>query len=409
VRRLGISVSADTVRAVLVSAGRVVWHSEATIDERTGTSAALDRLLSRVPRTRWRRTSVRVAIGLAHSHVKRIEGLPPARQTKLLDRIVSENAEALFLRVGTRTLTTRVERLADGSVLAAALDAAIVDDALAACRRRRLSPSVFLPHTAAVSHAIPAGAWRISDSGRSVELTTVEGPILQDCRRGVGAASDALVPPVPPPLTSIGAGALASMAAYGAALWPPRAPFAWTPGPSPTRVRSFERARVLAASIAFLAATSAALFARGARASRTARAATTVLATFRTAEIEAARIDAELRQVTTELNRLREFDGTRGRVTLLLGTLSEALPDSTAVVSLHVDSLEGSFVALTPHAAAVLPPLFELAGVIAPRIVGSVTRETQNGASVERASIRFRRVRTGVTRAPAVSSRGDGR
>jgi hypothetical protein len=370
-------------------------------------SAALDRLLSRVPQARWGRTSLRVAIGPAHSHVKRIEGLPPVRQTKLLDRLVAENADALFVRIGARTLTTRVERLADGSVLAATLDAAIVEDVLAASRRRHLSPSFVLPFSAAVSHAIPAGAWRISDGRRSLELTTIGTGVLQDCRRAVASPSGAGAPPVPPLLASLGAGALASMAAYGAAIAPTYAPFAWTPPPNPVRVKSLERARVVAASALFLLATSAALFARGARASRVAAIASAALASYHHSEIDAARVDAELRRATAELNRLREFDATRGRMTLLLGKLSEALPDSTAVVSLRVDSLEGSFVTLTPHAANLLPPLFDLAGVIAPRIVGSVTREAQNGATVERASIRFRRVPSGVARAPVVSARGD--
>jgi len=408
-RRLGISISADAVRAVLVRAGRVVWHAHAVIDEQEGVRPALDRLLSRVPRSRWGGTSVRVALGLAYSQVKRIEGLPAARQTKVLDRIVAENADAFFLRVGASTLPTRVERLGDGSIVAGALDSAIVEIVLAGLRRRRLSPRFFLPFGVAMSHAIPVGLWRISDGGRSLELDTIEGGTLRDCRHGDPAAGDAIAPPVAPALASIGAGAPGFTAAYGAAISPPRAQFMWIPAPNPTRVRTRERARVVAASTGFVLAMSAALIARGAHASRVTATASTALASFRDAEIDAARVDAELRKVTAELSRLQEFDASRGRMMLLLGALSEAIPDSTALVSLRVDSIEGNFVALTPRAANVLPPLFDLPGVIAPRIVGSVTRETQNGATVERASIRFRRARNGVARAPVASSRRDAR
>jgi hypothetical protein len=60
-------------------------------------------------------------------------------------------------------------------------------------------------------------------------------------------------------------------------------------------------------------------------------------------------------------------------------------------VSLRLDSLEGNLIVLAAHAADVLPQLADLTGAVAPRIMGSVTREVQGGAHVKRAAIRFRR------------------
>ena len=76
---------------------------------------------------------------------------------------------------------------------------------------------------------------------------------------------------------------------------------------------------------------------------------------------------------------------------MLLGELSQALPDSTALVSLRLDSLDGTFVALSPHAADMLSELVAVPGIVGPRIVGSVTKEIVGDAQLERATVRFRR------------------
>ena len=183
------------------------------------------------------------------------------------------------------------------------------------------------------------------------------------------------------------------IAPFGAAVAPTRALFTWRPPPDPARVRALNAARVAAASLLLVVSAGAALLARGVHADRVAAAATNELTLFRLSAAKAARVDEELRRTTAELDRVHQFAATRGRTTALLGALGEALPDSTALVSLRVDTLEGNLVVLAPHAASVLPALFDVPGIVAPRIVGSVTREVQGPARVERASIRFRRRR----------------
>lgn len=392
---LGVSVSDDAIRGVLVRAGRVTWHGvaevvgEARADERIAT--ALDRLLSDVPRRRLGRFRVRVALGLTHSQVKRIDGLPSVRQAKLVNRVLKENPDAFFLRVGGRTLVTDVERRADGSAWAAALDGTLVDVVLDVLRRRHLLLDAILPFVAAVARVVPAGTWQFSDGGRDVVLTTIEGALVQACRGGrseppaIGALGA---------LDAIGPDAPRFAAAYGSAIGPSRAPFSWIPERNPSRVRLFDTIAVAVASALFVATIGAAVAARGVHATRVTTAAFAELTAFRDAEIEAARVGADLRRTTTDLDRIRQFEMTRGRVTMLLGALSETLPDSTALTSLRVDTLEASFVALAPRAAEVLPALVGVPGAIGQRIVGSVTREIQSGARLERASFRFRRTPT---------------
>jgi Tfp pilus assembly protein PilN len=340
---------------------------------------------------------VRVAFGLAHSDEKRIEGLPPARQPKLLNRLVAENADAFFLRLGARTFASDVELRSDGSAWASAFDAELLNDLFGLLRKRRLAAGL-ISFGAAIAYAVPPGTWRVRDENLELELTTIEGAIIQSARRRVGAG-DATEVASATALDGIGADGPKFLAALGAAIAPTRAVISWQPPPNPDRARSLQVAQVVAASLVLVASAGAALLSRGIHADRVAKAAITELARFRASDSAAARVDAELRRTTDELDRVEQFESTRGRTTALLGALSEALPDSTALVSLRVDSLEVNLVALTPHAASVLPALLGVSDVVSPRIVGSVTREVQGTARVERASIRFRRDR--INRSPA--------
>jgi hypothetical protein len=370
----------------------VVWHARVAIEGQGQVSVALDRLLSDVPQHRIARPSVRLALGFAHSHIKRIEGLPPARQLKILDRIVKENADAFFLRLGARTLVSDVDRRPDGTTWAAGFDGTLLDDVLGVLRRHRLSPQVVLPFAAAAAQATPPGVWRVSDGRLEAELTTIEGGTVGACRRALpGSRPIESTTPVIAALDACGSDGLDLIGAYGAATSPVQTAFAWRPAPNPARVRVLRLAGATAAAMLFSGSLGAALLARGVHAARISSTAAIELATFRDSQTNAARIDAELRKVTAELDRVHQFDASRGRISMLLGALSEALPDSTAMVSLRIDSLEGNFVALTPHAADVLPQLFEVPDVVAPRIIGSVTREVLGVAHVERAAIRFRR------------------
>lgn len=388
-RRVGILVSSDAVRALVVRSGRVTWHAHSDIAEKERVGAALERVLSKLPRARIGRTTVRVTFGLAHSDVKRIEGLPRARHPKILNRLIKENADAFFLRLGGRTLVADVELRSDGSTWAAAFDAAVVDEVLDTLRRRRLAVAGVMSFAGAVSHAVPSGTWCVRERGIALELVTIEGAVIESRRRGLSQAEapDARVAA----LDALGPDGPELIAPFGAAVAPTRALFTWRPAPDPARVRTLNAARVAAAALLLIVSAGAALLARGVHADRVVAAATNELAIFHRSAAAAARVDAELRRTTAELDRVHQFAAIRGRTIALLGALSEALPDSTALVSLRVDTLEGNVVVLAPHAAPVLPALFDVPGVVAPRIVGPVTREVQGTARVERASIRFRR------------------
>ena len=81
----------------------------------------------------------------------------------------------------------------------------------------------------------------------------------------------------------------------------------------------------------------------------------------------------------------------------LVAQLGQSLPESTAIVSLRVDSVEGSFIAVAPHVTDVLGELGSVDRIQNARIVGGVTREAIAGARVERAALRFLRTQPSQT------------
>jgi len=136
-----------------------------------------------------------------------------------------------------------------------------------------------------------------------------------------------------------------------------------------------------------------ALVAPGIRAARYARAWKRELSRTRATQTELARVQSDLRRVSEALDRIAAYGAGRGGITRALASLSRSLPDSTAILTIHLDSANGSFTAISPHVTDVLPALDDTESIVAPRIVGSLTRDVIAGATLERAAFRFRRPR----------------
>jgi hypothetical protein len=172
---------------------------------------------------------------------------------------------------------------------------------------------------------------------------------------------------------------------------------AWRLQSDEARSRARARAGNAVLVTVLLAAAGFAALGPGLRARNFVRVADAELTKNRRAQLELARTESDLRRVTQLLNRVESFRAERGRVTRILGELAQSIPDSTAMLTFHVDSVEGAFTAIAPHVADVLPELATVDGIVAPRIVGSVTREVLGGVHVERAGFHFRRSRLGST------------
>jgi hypothetical protein len=390
IARLGVSIHSGEVRAVLVRRGVVRWHASVPCEFSATTAAEVFALLLATLPKRFGIRRATVAIGPAWCQVKHIEGLPAVRDLAMLTRLLHENSMSFFLRSAGRLAVSDVVRYADGTLWASAFDQEIATSAIEALKRLRFANACVVPSVTAVAGVVPAGVHVWRDGEHAMELTLDEHRVLKRVRR-VSGEDETQAPTLSDPLAKLGDDAWVSAAAFGAATSHKRAPFAWRPAPDPRRVARAARLRIGVGALFATAALVAALAAPGVRAARTVRDGSAEMSALRLAQTEVARTQGELRRIASTLDRVEQFREQRGKTTLLLGAISQALPESTALVTLRLDSLDGNFVALTPHAADILPQLVSVSELLQPRIVGSLTKEMLGAAQLERATVRFKR------------------
>ncbi|MEO7770286.1 MAG: hypothetical protein ABIX19_04605 [Gemmatimonadaceae bacterium] len=140
---------------------------------------------------------------------------------------------------------------------------------------------------------------------------------------------------------------------------------------------------ILAASIVLAAVAPA-----GIATHRAARARMT-LAGMRGRQRALVRAQHDLAKATIAINAVNSFAASQRPVTLMLGELALALPESTAITTLRLDTLGGSLSVISPHAAGTLDALSGLHGVGRALLVGPVTREITGTMELEHAALRF--------------------
>ncbi len=391
---VGVSLDRDRARAVGVTGDRVAWGVNAPIDPAAPLADALAAFLGQLPLPRWPRPRLTVALGSAFAQTKRLAGLPPLADERLLARAVDEHVGRFFLKNGIPLVTTSVRVDSPDVVWAAALDQPVVAAVESACRTTRVRLHGIVPVVDVVGRGLALAAsdsvtWR--ESGPGSRISWINGRLIGVSRHS-GSADPAPAPIPVAALSALGDSAWRFAAAYGATqhlgqtlVWRSRVEAA----------DAVPRWRLGVAGAAAALALCATLLVPALSARLAERRTIAHLGAVGPARQRALRIDRETDLVTRALGEVAAFDAGRRPVTLILGALARALPAQSAVVALHVDSLGGSVVALAPRAGAVLTALEHVPGVAAPEIVGPVTRElTGSDAAhqidVERATMRFR-------------------
>jgi hypothetical protein len=386
--RLGVAIGSREIRAVLVRAGAIEWHASTRISKDNDIAASLQELLTRAPRLTGG-VRVTVVVSPAWVQVKPLMGLPPVKSIRLTEELLRENQQAFYLWKGSPALIAGIQVTNGGATWGAAFDRDVVQQITGGLRAARLSVRRVTPAVAAIVAAIANRPVLWTDGDDSFELEGDRAGIRRLNRVTFNQAADASA--LPATLVEIGDDALRFADAYAAAVGPRSLALSLELQPDASRRLAWTRVRRVVTATAACAAAAFAAFGPGMRARKFARAAEVSLGRSRALEIELARNESELRRVTEILNRIESFRLEREKVTRVLGDVAEAIPDSTAMLTFHVDSVEGAFTAIAPHVADVLPELAEVREVIAPRIVGPVTRESLGGVHMERASFRFRR------------------
>jgi len=400
--RLGISITRDECAGVVVERGRVVWRRRVARAAIEDVRLAIAELLATAPRRRAR-ARVTVGVGASYAQVKRISGLPSTMGADLASRLVRENTASFFLRSSPRLVTTGAQRGGDGATWSAALDACLIEAVIDAIRDAGIGSPSFVPEPVAASIVLTPGTHHVVDGDVVAELTIAERGALDRVRRlrrgnkndgGGDVVREWTVASLREPSSAIralGSDAQGYLAAFAAATCPTNHPLAWRPPADPRRVRSLARLRLGVAAAALVLSATAAAVAPGVRASIDAGRSMRLAERGEAVRVEAERIEGELRNATAALDRVDRFASRRDDIPLLLAELARTLPDSTALLSLRVDSLETSLSVLTPHAADVIVELAKAERVVSPRIVGSVVRDAGAHTPLERATIRFRR------------------
>jgi hypothetical protein len=391
--RVGISIRRNACAAVVVRRGRIRWRESAEREANAPIAPALTALLARMPLRRRGRVAVGIALGASDSQVKRITGLPQSMRADAAARLVRENASSFFLRSSPRLATTGVEPAGDGPSWCAALDGSLVDELVHVLRGAGFKALVFLPEALGVAMIAKPGGHRIDDGDVAAEFSTDERRAFTRFTRIAYEESRATPPDdgeLPAALRTLGENARRYAAALGAASRMGDRALVWRPPPDPRSMRRWRRVRLVASATLLAASAISALIAPGVRASRDAAAAITLADRRRVSGVDASRTESQLRRITASLDRVERFESRRGDLPLLLGELARMLPDSTAMLSVRIDTVEVNVSVLTAHAADVVAELANVAGVASPRIVGSVVRDASTRVALERATIRFR-------------------
>ncbi|MGH7655106.1 MAG: hypothetical protein ACREN6_10640 [Gemmatimonadaceae bacterium] len=347
--RIGVSIDTGVLRAAIVRGAKVVWTGESAVRDPSALAGEIVALLARAPRARWRNRELTGVIGGNASQLKRIGGLPTAASDRALSDAVRLNASRFFLTNGSPLVTSNIVRR-DAELWCAAADETVVTALAEACSTARVCFRGCVPSVAAAGNATALGA---------EEVRFADG--------------------------------------YAAAVEGARSPFLIDPGAGlrASRHRTHVRALIAAGVIVALAGIFLGPAIGAVTRERAATARLHMLAAQAAAPLAAMRDFAAAAAV---VRRVDAFASSRRSTVALLGSLSQVLPESTAIVSFHMDSTGGTLVALAPVGNTIIPDLSRAAGIVSAEITGAVTREAIAGVPVQRVVTTFRFVRPHAAR-----------
>jgi len=389
--RIGLALAQGCIRAVMLRDTHVVWIGEAELGVDDENDAVVERLLSAAPRSRRRRPDVFIAIGPAFAQVRAISGLPDTSDTNALSAIVRQTPCRFFLRSSGGLVTSPVHRTISGSNLAAGFDEQAVRFLLRGCAAARCRVRAVVPTVAVLSHVIEGTefVWR---DGDIVAHVTVSDDTVTAVRRRV-AMNHAPIESLGQPkgiLDQLGEHAWHFADAVGAAMLTGNEALLWRPDVNGSSTIEVPRWRVSAAATVFAMVCSIALFGPGMAATREAQRAEKRVAQLNEARNATLTARGQLQLFTTALQTIGRFGEKRLPTIALLNEFTRALPERSAILTLHADSAGGTIVAITPAAASFVGALERIPSVTNVEIIGPVTSEAAGADALERITLRFR-------------------
>lgn len=367
---VGVDVSANAVRAVALRESCVVWSREIARSSSSGLEGTLADLLDELPHVGPMRPRVFASVGPSSAQVRTLGDAAWARDQQLARAIVAENPHRFFLVNGTPVVTTDVQPLHTGDILAAAIDQPVVDALTVVCRRCHLRLVLVAPAAAVLGYAVDGDRAVLEDGDLSL-IASYAGARLVGCRRvRTAELREDLANVQPgqfnPQVVEVGT---PFAAAFGAARAERSVQLA---------LRSHRRAtgdaqRLWCAVAACAIALAFALIAPPIVATQQADSARAARARIARSGERALALERRLAEAAVELRELDAFTSERRSATLVLASLSEAIEHPTMLLSVQADTLGGTLVALTPRVADMMTMLDSVPEITAARIAGPVT------------------------------------
>ncbi len=388
--RVGLAVNHDSVRVVAVTEEGVLWAAEAAIGPDQALEAVIAPLLAQAPLRRWPRPTLSAAVGPHAAQLKRVAGLPEIEDPATLAAIIREGAGSFFLKNGAPLVITGVRPAGPGAAWAGAVDRHVVEAVRDCCRTRGWRLGLIAPVAVALPRAWEDPAFTWTD-GRVVLEITRSNATLESVRTRLASATGQAASPLHPvgELAGLGDEAGRYADAYGAATLDAGEALAVDPGAagcwSGARVR---KALVAPGVVLVLAMLSLALSPLAARwAEKRAQAQADRVRGDQWVTIDSGLV--QLHRVTLVLETMRAFAASRAGVTALLGDLTRALPEGSAIANFELDHDKAQVLVITPEPAAVLTAVKGLKGLAAAELAQTVTRGPSVGPAFQRVVLRF--------------------
>jgi Tfp pilus assembly protein PilN len=397
---IGLAISRSEIRLVgLNRVGLLVWNRSLPRG-RADTSLAevIGGALAERPASLRRGARLACVVGPAEAQLRSLHGLPQLRSAAEQLAMVAESVDRFFVSEGARMRVSAPVRLREGELWTAAVQRDLVAQVAEACRAHRVTLVGVAPIAAALGHLVPrrepdaadralpaARVQRIDDGTRLHVHFDAHALPLHVWRERAADGLPMLEGDVHLP-ERISA---AFGDAYAATFLRPHDPFVIAEHADDVRRSRMARRRTHAWTAMAVAGLVATAWVPGAMAASRADRARARLASLAARQRELRRVEAQLAGSTLALNGIASFEASRRSATLLLAELAMALPDSTAITTLHVDSVGGTLTVLAPRAAGTLEAVSALSLIGRVQMTGAVTRETTGGVELERASLRF--------------------
>lgn len=397
--RIGVAVSRCEIRLVGVNhAGLLVWHrSYSRVREGSSLAELVGKALDERPSTLRGRVRLACVVGPAEAQLRPLHGLPQLRSSAEQFAVVAASVDRFFVNedAGARMRVSAPVRGRTGELWAAAVHDDVVMQLAEACRAHRVPLMGVAPVAAALGHLVASRSTNPTDHVAHVERVE-DGTRLHvhydDARFPVRIWRERATAGLP---TLEGDVHLPERVepcladAFAATLMRARDPFVIGEHSDAVHRARIVRRRTQSWIALAVAGIVAAALIPGSLAARHADDARAKLVSLATGQRQLRRVEADLAASTATLDAVASFEASRRSATLLIAELAMALPDSTAVTTIHADSLSGTLTVLAPHAAGALEAVSALPHVARAQMTGAVMREVSAGTQLERASLRF--------------------